>query len=204
MELVFIRHAQNERDGTDDPHLTALGTRQAEHLAKKAPSWPRPTEILVSPSRRAQETAAPIAVELGLTPVTIPWLDEIRWPQGQAAFADGLYGVPEESLFEPFRKRVAEGVIGMLAARGVTPAGEGRWSISSSEHRLLLVGHGGANAVAIDTALGIQTVPWTWYRLSFVHTAMTRLRAFKLKGGSVFGLVRHGDVTHLPRELRTG
>jgi broad specificity phosphatase PhoE len=60
-----MRHLQ-KADGAD-PGLSEEGARNAERLA----DWfkeERPTAIYVSRTRRAQETAAPLAARLGLTP----------------------------------------------------------------------------------------------------------------------------------------
>jgi broad specificity phosphatase PhoE len=59
-----MRHLQ-KADGPD-PALSAQGSRNAERLA----SWfgeDRPAAIYVSTTRRARETAAPLAARLGLT-----------------------------------------------------------------------------------------------------------------------------------------
>jgi probable phosphoglycerate mutase len=71
MELVLVRHAQPERidegevEGPADPSLTHRGRREAERLA----AWLAHEQIdhvLASPLRRARETAAPLALALGL------------------------------------------------------------------------------------------------------------------------------------------
>lgn len=80
MELLVVRHALPIRvegvDGPADPALAPLGHRQAEALADwLAPAGPDSTgeapitAIVVSPLRRALETAAPLAARLGLDPV---------------------------------------------------------------------------------------------------------------------------------------
>jgi phosphohistidine phosphatase SixA len=59
-----MRHLQKAEG--QDPALSAEGTRNAGRLA----SWfaeDRPTAIYVSTTRRARETAAPLAARLGLT-----------------------------------------------------------------------------------------------------------------------------------------
>lgn len=80
MELLLIRHALPERVEVDegtaaDPPLNALGHRQAAALA----DWlagERIDVLLVSPMRRARETAAPVAERLGLEPVVVDGLAE--------------------------------------------------------------------------------------------------------------------------------
>src|SRR5438132_1577928 len=72
MELVFVRHALPLRidssEGPADPALAPSGWKQAEAVA----DWLRSEElhgIIASPSRRARETAAPLADARGLEPV---------------------------------------------------------------------------------------------------------------------------------------
>ncbi len=57
-----------------DVGLTALGRRQAKELARR---WKeKPDVILVSPMKRARQTAAPLAKKYGLTPIIVPELTE--------------------------------------------------------------------------------------------------------------------------------
>src|SRR3954451_8052265 len=74
MELVLVRHAEPVRVGADesdgaaaDPALTERGHDQSRRLAAWL-AWERFTALLVSPKRRAVETAAPVATALGVAP----------------------------------------------------------------------------------------------------------------------------------------
>jgi probable phosphoglycerate mutase len=204
MELMFIRHAQNERDATTDPPLSALGRGQAERLGERARTWAKPEALFVSPSLRAQETAAPLSSALDIPAITVAWLREIDLPPGSKIATRGV-GVPDAELLGPFRERVTEGLLATMAERGARPVGAGRWRISEPARRLVFVGHGGANAVAMESILGLEVVPWIWYRFTFAHASISRMKTFPLDDGSfAFGLVRHGDVGHLPKELRSG
>ena len=65
--VYVMRHL--ERDAGKDPSLNTTGAKHAEELAR----WfrrERPRVIFVSPFKRAQETAAPLAGRLRITPVT--------------------------------------------------------------------------------------------------------------------------------------
>lgn len=77
--MILLRHGQSEYNhamsttGRDpripDPSLTALGERQAEAAALAlAANDPPIRRILVSPYRRALQTAAPLAARLGIVP----------------------------------------------------------------------------------------------------------------------------------------
>lgn len=62
MDIILWRHAEAEEQhpGLDDldRRLTAKGQRQARRTARWLDAWlPRDTRILVSPARRARETA---------------------------------------------------------------------------------------------------------------------------------------------------
>lgn len=229
MELVLVRHAQPEwvRDDKSvlDPPLTGLGRQQAERLAGRLATLREvPTELFVSPTRRTRETAEPIARALGLTPVIEPPLEEIRLPadwEGAPAerIAEALgaarersaeewwAGLPGGEPFADFAERVRSSVWKLLGDRGLRPPPhpEAPWVRSgpSAPHRLVIVGHGGTNAVITSLLLGIDHVPWAWERFITLHAALTRLQARPLLGGWLFGLREHSDAAHLGPELRS-
>ncbi|HEV2570073.1 histidine phosphatase family protein [Sphingomonas sp.] len=64
--VYVMRHL--ERDAGKDPSLNAIGTKHSEELA----TWfrrDRPKAIFVTQFRRAQETVAPLAKRLRITPI---------------------------------------------------------------------------------------------------------------------------------------
>ena len=65
--FYVMRHL-NTVPGTPDPDLTPEGQRQAQLLANWIGTEP-PATIFVSNTRRAQQTAAPLAARLGITPI---------------------------------------------------------------------------------------------------------------------------------------
>jgi broad specificity phosphatase PhoE len=67
--VILVRHAEKSGD-LIDPHLTAAGTARAEVLAKKT-SGLRLNEIIVTDTKRTQETAAPAAHAHHLTPIVV-------------------------------------------------------------------------------------------------------------------------------------
>jgi probable phosphoglycerate mutase len=79
MELLLIRHALPVRvegaDGAADPPLADLGHQQAGALAEWL-AGEHLDVLLVSPLRRAIETAAPVADRLGLEAVVVDGLAE--------------------------------------------------------------------------------------------------------------------------------
>jgi len=79
VHLLLIRHGETTRvesaTGIADPPLTDTGREQARRLAE----WlkdERLDHIVVSPLRRARETAAPLAEQFGLEPEVIAALAE--------------------------------------------------------------------------------------------------------------------------------
>jgi probable phosphoglycerate mutase len=152
MELLLIRHALPVRidegavTGPADPALSELGSAQAQALS----DWLREERLdalWCSPMRRARETAAPVAKELGL---------DIRLDDGLAEFdRDALSYIPIEELKaagdprwnevpeqpEHFRQVVVDAVEGIVAAH----AGQ----------RVAVVCHGGVINAYAAHVLGI-------------------------------------------------
>jgi phosphohistidine phosphatase SixA len=60
-----MRHLQKGTEGTD-PALSAEGAANAQRLVAWCAHRPKPSAIYASATRRAQETAAPLAAQLGL------------------------------------------------------------------------------------------------------------------------------------------
>ena len=226
MELVFIRHGEPRWavDGVSqiDPHLTERGRRQAQMAARRLADEGRPIrEILVSPAIRSQETAMPIVELSGVEPITVPDLVEIRMPDWtgmleatvQRIFAKGRDRSPEEwwngidggESFRAFHERVTEAMLRLLDERGVRrdPTHQHLWRFSGEPGRVVIVAHGGTNAVALGFLLGAEPTPWEWERFILYHASIARLRAIPLAGGHVFSLRTFNDREHLPPELRT-
>jgi len=65
--FYVMRHLHTPA-GAADPDLTAEGQRQAQLLANHFTSDP-PATIFVSNTKRAQQTAAPLAARLAITPI---------------------------------------------------------------------------------------------------------------------------------------
>jgi broad specificity phosphatase PhoE len=101
LRLILVRHGQTDANlnrvlqGQSDGVLNAAGLQQAEALAKHLKDFPI-DEILSSPLRRAQETAAAIARYHDLTVQTDVLLRE--WDCGS------LDGVPAEVFREKLKE----------------------------------------------------------------------------------------------------
>ncbi len=78
MELLIFRHADKEYSFDADPGLSQKGQTQAEKLKQLLTEKiiPMPTQLWVSPKRRALETFYPLAQVLNLELKIFPELDQ--------------------------------------------------------------------------------------------------------------------------------
>ncbi len=150
MELLVVRHAQPEHakpeHGPADPSLTGSGRNLAASLADWIARNPArlPDRIISSPMRRAQETAAAIAVRTGIRVELDPRIAEFDLgakeyvpleqagknilDQAEAALQIGKWGT---HVFDPeaFRARVRAGFDDIIR--------------DSESKRIVVVCHGG-------------------------------------------------------------
>lgn len=224
MEIYLIRHAQPEwvRDGVNivDPPLTERGARQSEAVAA-ALADVEFDEMLVSPLRRPQLTAAPLLERLGRQADVADWLEEIREPMWHGlpatvaadAYADERRmvaeqrwnGIPGGEAPRDFAERVAQGCRAFLADRGVrrTPQRLPVWEVDKPDQRIALFAHAGTNGIVLCTLLGIDPVPWEWDRLATWHASITKLETMSVGDGHTFMLSSLSSVEHLAASDRT-
>jgi broad specificity phosphatase PhoE len=72
--IILVRHAERAGDMGTDPPLTAQGIQRSESLARLLADAHIQT-IFATNTKRTQQTAAPIAEKLHLTPVVLPGQD---------------------------------------------------------------------------------------------------------------------------------
>lgn len=225
MEIVLIRHGQPEwvRDGLNvvDPPLTELGRMQAECVGREL-GGATFDEIIVSPLRRARQTAEPLRAALGHEEHIEPFLEEIREPNwhgtpaelSSAAYAEertrnaedrwnGVAGGGEPP--REFVERVRLGATEFWASRGMYRSKQTLpvWHLDNPDHRIAVVAHAGTNGVLLCQLLGLDPVPWEWDRFVTHHASITRLQSMELGDGHTFALTRLSDVEHMPRDGRT-
>ncbi|MEO6754719.1 MAG: phosphohistidine phosphatase SixA [Chthoniobacteraceae bacterium] len=85
MRLYILRHANAETEAATDSarELSEKGREQAHKVAQFcARHGIRPDVIFASPLVRAQQTAKPVAKELGMEITTAPWLSCGATPEG--------------------------------------------------------------------------------------------------------------------------
>jgi probable phosphoglycerate mutase len=227
VELWFIRHAEPawavEGMSQRDPYLTDRGHEQARRLADRLAAMDtRFTGLLVSSALRSQQTAQPIAAALGMDPETVDGLTEIKMPDWTGTpeamvrqiFDESYRRPPEEwwhgleggESFRDFHDRVTTTVDGILEAHGVTRDSTDPtqlWDLEPSDERLLLVAHGGTNAVALAYLLGAGPTPWEWERLVLGHASIASMVARALGGGHILSMRTFNDQEHLSAAMRT-
>ena len=221
MELILVRHglpdwAPDSR-ARNDPHLSDLGHRQATRLADISKRWGPVDEIWMSPMHRARETAAPIGEATGVEPVVHDWAHEIRnpdawegspieeikneWIDANLRPISELWdGMPGGETFRDFHQRIIAGLEGALGGLGITRLDDGHphlWNVPDDERKVVLVAHGGTNAVVIGHLLGAEPTPWEWDRFESPHTGVARLSTLTIAHGRAFSLRLFGDVSHL-------
>lgn len=197
MDLVIVRHAEPVRVGADetngqaaDPGLTERGHAQARRLAAWLAHEPVDA-VLVSPKRRAIETAAPAAATLGMATKIDAGIIEY-----DAAAPDYI---PMEELRASDDPRFRAMVEGRWHEFGGEPPEEfrarlERWLDETvAEHaggRVLAVCHGGVVNVLLAIVLGLDRHLW----FEPAYTSISRVRASRQGVRSIVSL---NETAHL-------
>jgi probable phosphoglycerate mutase len=219
VEITFIRHGQPAWfvDGltVHDPCLSESGLRQAAGAAAALGADGPWDELLVSPLIRARETADPIAQATGLEPTSIAGLSEISGPDWggiprervEQAFAEQLDRPHEEwwdgfpgggESFHEFHDRVTATMQKILHERGLVSRPEPHlWDIPEDPGRILIVAHGGTNAVALGWLLGLEPTPWEWERFKSPHASISRITSIPLARAHILALASFAETGHL-------
>lgn len=227
MDVFLVRHGEPAwTDGgvaRNDPVLTELGHAQAERVAQRMRTLEDVDAVWASSMHRAMQTSEPIADQLHIDPDVFDWLQELNNPpefEGQPGdevqsffetvnqrsieeLWDG-FGANGES-FRDFHDRVVDGLVETLALNGVTQIADDRhlWTVEDPGKRVIIVAHGGTNAVVLGHLLGLDPVPWEWERFAQPHTGVSRLKLVRITDGWAFSLRQLGDVSHLEPEMVT-
>ena|GEM_PF-72750 len=225
VRIVLLRHGEPDWFpagglSVEDAGLTARGHAQAE-AAGYILGGQRVDAIYVSPLRRAQETAAPLAKACGVTPMTLDALAEIgiqtprmSQPEVDHFFMEAMRrpldrhweGWPSGESFHDFHARVTQGMRDLLARHAMYPERRGEftvWQLPPRQLCLVVVAHGGTNAVLLTHLLDVAPVPWEWIRFESELAAYSVVQARPLgQHGGVWSLTRFNDVAHLEAGLR--
>ena len=201
-EVVLIRHGSARHstpeqpleliEGQSDPALTELGRDQALAVAERLSSA-KVEAIFVTPLRRTQETARPLAERLGIEPVVLPELREVYlgdW-EGQlnhrASSGDSLTRevftaerwdvIPNAEPMEEFSARVHRGMELLVQAAG-------------PDNTTLAVVHGGVISEACSQVTGASPFAFLYAE----NGSLTRLMC--LPSGK-WTLLAFNDTAHL-------
>jgi len=196
MELLLVRHAQPLRvdeggvDGVADPGLSAAGRAQAERLA----AWlavDAPDAVLTSPLRRARETAAPLADQLGLPVEVVDGLAEYDAAAGEYIPIEELRAAKDERWYATIEGRWADvgGVDPHEFQARVVPAVEALIARHPGR-RVAVFTHGGVLNVYLAHVLGLDAA--LWYHPEY--TSVTRVQAARTGQRSVVTL---NETAHL-------
>lgn len=206
MELLLIRHAepvriaQGEVEGPADPGLSARGAEQASRLG----TWlagERVDAIVTSPLRRAQETAAPLATRLGLTPEIDPGVSEYDATSGEYIPIEELRALKDERWQATIEGRWSDvgGVDPVSFQAEVVPAIDAIIERFAGA-RVAVVCHGGVINVYLAWILGITRPLWFHPEYTSVH------RVHAARGGGPRSLASLNELAHLiaRRDLAAG
>jgi probable phosphoglycerate mutase len=183
VEVIVVRHGASEAalpgkrfpliDGQGDPALSEVGQGQARAVARELADE-RFSGMFVSNLRRTQETAAPLAAQLGLEPTVLPDLREI--------FLGDLEG-------GEYRIKVAEGdpLVAEIASEERWDVIPGAESLADFEGRL---------RAAIDAITG--SVPAGSVAVAFAHGAVIGALCAIATGSRPFGFI-HADNGSISR-----
>jgi probable phosphoglycerate mutase len=159
--IVLVRHGETDWNrehrfqGHADPPLNAAGRAQSLALADEL-RGERLAAAYTSPLRRAHETAAILATELGLEPVADDALKEVdvgswsgltrdevaaRFPEGYARWLEYGHGWEDGETYEDLGARVVSGLVAIAARHPDEP--------------VLAVTHGGPMRSALAVADGV-------------------------------------------------
>lgn len=219
--ITLLRHGEPDwapGDGptVNDPGLTEYGHEQAR-VAAKALASERIDALYVSPLRRAQQTAEPLSAASGVTPVTIDDLAEISIDfegQGQEqvdrVFVEAARrpleqhweGWPGGETFTDFHARATRGITEVLRRHDVRPEKKQDFTVwhlpEGAAPHIVIVAHGGTNAVLLTHLLDVRPVPWEWLRYESALCAYSVSQARALgEAGHVWSLQNFNELDHL-------
>ncbi len=189
--LILVRHGLAAQGVEDlDPGLSDVGHEQARITAAVL-KGSNAGRLVVSPLRRTQETAAPIAEALRLTPELRTEVAEVFDPSMPVEerrdmigpFMRGLWSEQPQAL-RAWRQRA----IDALAEIGKASSESGRDTVIATHYVLI--------GVAVGAASGDDRV----IPAPIANCSMTRI---EFEAGTL-RLVEAGSVAHLPADLVTG
>ena len=170
----------------------------------------------MSPYRRSQETARPLAEVTGIEPVTVEALAEIGIDfegltqeevdrtfveAARRPLAEHWNGWPRGEGFREFHARVTGGIADVLGRHRIQPESRDDftiWHAPEGALHVVIVAHGGTNAVLLTHLLDVRPVPWEWLRFESALAAYSVAQARPLgEQGCVWSLQNFNELDHM-------
>lgn len=191
MTVYLIRHGLAAAGVDDlDPGLSEIGRAQAEAAAKALQAIGG-SRLVVSPLRRTQETAEPIAAALGLKPELREEVSEVFAPDMPAGQRKEMIGPFMAGRWDDQPRELRE-----WRARVVSALLELSLATEAANGNLIVVSHYIAIGVVIGEATGDDRV----VPVPIANCSITSLNI----GHGGFTLLEAASTAHLPAELLTG
>ncbi|HEX4102532.1 MAG TPA: histidine phosphatase family protein [Pseudonocardiaceae bacterium] len=198
MEFVLVRHAEPDTATAScdraDPGLSVRGEAQARALAQHR-GLGAIDLIVHSPSRRAVQTAGPVAKRLGLGSTTLPGLAEFDWDTGgDYTSAEDMRAVNDERWRAMLQGNLPDG-IDPVVFRARVVAAFAELACANPGRRVLAVTHGGVLNAYTGDIVGLTQTFWIHYGYSSVsRVAVSRNGRRGILALNETGHLWHPDV----------
>lgn len=172
MELLLIRHAEPVRiedaAGPADPTLHERGRAQAERLARYLADEPL-QGLVSSPMRRAQETAAPVAVVHNLPVVLDEELAEFDREATSYIPIEELRATKDERWLAMVEGRLDDYDRDPVEFQRAVVAAVERVIDANPGRKVAIVAHGGVINAYVGHVLGIDKLMWFEPAYTSIH-----------------------------------
>lgn len=198
-EVLLVRHALPEPDGTLDPGLGEAGRLQAEALARHLAGVPVDA-VYSSHLKRAVQTAGPLARDLGM-PIAVD--EGLREWVSNATHYVGTENLADSARMTAFRQgRFEDEFLPPHNAdelRATMLATVGRIGLSHPGQRVVAVSHGGASNTFLAEVVGSPRI----FFFNPGYASISRVQVWPDGDGSRFVLMSINEPTSAP-ELAPG
>lgn len=204
MELILIRHGETAWNpegrfqGSTDMELSEVGKEQARLLGERLKNK-KIDRIIASPMKRAQQTAAAVAVHHGLTVETESRLQELDFGEWEGTNVKELREAKDPHIEYYLKDRdfygfPGEGCLANARYRIGSYLDELKWKYWETDETIMLVGHGAIFRMAIFHLLDIGNIYHN--RMLPDNTSITRFKITKKNG---LKLLCYNDTAHLEK-----
>jgi probable phosphoglycerate mutase len=201
-DILLVRHGESAParedapaptvDGHSDPALDPVGEEQAQLLAERLAGDEEISAIYVTTLRRTQQTAAPLAAKLGLTPIVAADLREVYLGEWEGYTFRKNVAEQNEIAIQIFTEQRWDVIPGAESTaqlservtRGITEI-----AAAHPNQRVVVVAHGGV----IGTLLSIATSSRPFAFIGADNASISQL----IVNGDNWAIRRYNDVGHL-------